>query len=122
MSTLLIKQVLERDLTQLIKVSVRKEHMATSKFSITTRTTNFLHIVLNRSWHIKMDHRLNITLIDTHTKCYGTAEYSDLVVDKLLLCEATLLVSLSSVVRSCSDAILVEVAGYMICCASLRRE
>ena len=69
-----------------------------------------------------MDHRLNITLVDTHTEGDGAAENAHFVIDELLLSEISLFIRLAGVVGSRSDTVLIKVAGYVVRCASLRRE
>ena len=53
---LLIEQVLQRDLPQLVEVGVVEEHVAPRQFTIATRPSNLLHIVLDCSGHVEMDH------------------------------------------------------------------
>ena len=72
--------------------------MATCEGAITTSSANLLHIVLDGSWHIVVDDRLNVTLVDTHRESDRTAQDSDLVGNELLLGVIPLLVSLSSVI------------------------
>ena len=96
--------------------------MAASKVAVAARTTNLLHIVLDGPRHIVMDHRLNITLVDTHAEGDGAAEHAHFVVDELLLSKVPLLIRLAGVVGGCSDTVLIQVAGYVVRCAPLRRE
>ena len=96
--------------------------MAASQITVTTCTTNFLHIILNSSWHIIVDYRLNITLVNTHTEGDGAAHHAHFIVDKLLLSEVSLLVSLTCMVRRGRDSVLIQESGNMVSCAPLSSE
>ena len=74
--------------------------MASCQSAITTGTPDLLDIILNSSWHIKVNDRLDITLIDTHREGNRAAKHTSLVLDELPLDEVALLISLTCVVGS----------------------
>lgn len=66
-----------------------------------------------------MDDRLNIAFIDAHTEGYGAAQDLGPVLNEFLLDIGSLLIRLSSVVRSCFHTVLSQKLGQLVCCASL---
>jgi GTP cyclohydrolase II len=117
--TLVIEQVGESDSAELVEVIVVKEHMASCKGTITSSSTNLLDVVLNTSGQVKVNNRLNITLIDSHGERDSADEYSGSVFNKVILDESPLLVCLSCMVRSSGDALLVEVGSDLLTGTSL---
>ena len=94
----MIEQVTQSDPPKLIEVVIAQEHVASSKSTISASATNFLHVVLNRSWHIVVDDTLNVAFVNTHTEGNGAAEDPDSVLDELLLDELSGCIAFTSVV------------------------
>lgn len=49
-ATLTVKQITQRDSSQLVKVIVIQKHVATGKFAVSASSTDLLDIVLDRTW------------------------------------------------------------------------
>jgi len=88
--------------------------MAHSQFSVSARSSNFLHVTLNTLWHVEMNDTLNITFVNTHGKGYSAYNDFYFIIDELPLNNLSFLVCFTCVVRSRSDAILIEMSGNII--------
>ena len=116
---LIIEQVAESYSPELVKVIVVEEHMAPSKCTISSSSSNLLHIVFNRPWHIVVDNWLNVTFINSHTECNRATQHSCPILDELFLDMWSCIIRLSSVVRSRLYSILVEKLRKLVCCSPL---
>ena len=84
--------------SQLVKVVVVEEHVASGELAVTTGAANLLNIVLNAARHVVVNDGLDVGLVDTHAEGDSAAEYSNSVADELFLGEGALFVRLSRVV------------------------
>ena len=96
--------------------------MAPSKVPISACPTDLLHVVLNALWHIVVDDRLNVCLVNAHRECDGAAKHPHIVCTELLLDIRTLLVSLTCMVGLGRDPLTVEEAGDLLRRSALRGE
>jgi len=79
--------------------------VTSSKCSISASSSYFLDVVFNTSWHVIVDHRLDVRLIDSHTEGDGAAQHSDLVGTELFLGERSLFVTFTGMVGGTLDSL-----------------
>lgn len=94
-----VKDVSQDETSDQEEILIMQEHVAASELSIAASSPNLLDVVLNALWHVIVDDRLNVTLVNAHTEGNRAHETPHLVCDKKLLNSVSLLVRLSSVVR-----------------------
>jgi hypothetical protein len=73
--------------------------MASGELAVTSRTSDFLHVVFNAPRQVIMNYTLDIGLVDAHAEGDRAAEDADFVCAELLLGERSLLVTFARVVR-----------------------
>lgn len=96
--------------------------MTSCKCAISAGSSDFLDVVFNTSWHVIVDHGLNVRLIDSHTEGNGAAQDSDLVSTELLLRECSLLVTFACMIGGTLNSLLAQVAGNLLRGLALCRE
>lgn len=96
--------------------------MASCKRTISAGSSDFLNVVFNTSWHVIVDHGLNVRLVDSHTEGNGAAQDSDLVSTELLLRECSLFVTFACMVGGTLNSLLAQVAGNLLRGLALCRE
>lgn len=121
-SALVVQKVAQSDSSELIKVVIAQEHVATGQSSIPTSSSNFLDIVLNTSRQIVMDDRLNVTFVNAHTESDSAAQDPSSVLNKVFLSLCSLFVGLTGMIRRCYEAILIQKLCNLISSASLSSE
>jgi hypothetical protein len=120
--TLVVQQIAKSDTSELIEISIIEKHVAPRKFAITTSSSNFLNIVLDASWQVIMDNRLNITLVYSHTESNGATKDTSFVLNEVFLNLSTVFIFFSGVIRSCGKPVLIQKLRYLICCGPLSSE
>lgn len=66
-----------------------------------------------------MNHALNVPLVDTHRERNCAAKDFNLVVAKLFLDEDSLVIGLASMIRSCSNSLLIQKGSDLVCGGTL---
>ena len=82
--------------------------MTSCQLAITTCSSNLLHIVLNTSWQVEVNHRGDVTDVNSHRESNSATEHSNLLRLELLYGVSTLLIRLLSVVGASWDSILIQ--------------
>ena len=96
--------------------------MTSSKCTIYAGSFDFLDVVFNTSWHVIVDHGLNVILVESHIEGIGAAQDSDLVGTELLLRECSLLVTFACMIGGTLNSLLAQVAGNLLRGLALCRE
>lgn len=73
--------------------------MTPGELSISSRSSDLLYIVLYALWHIIVDDRLDVTLVNTHAECNCADKALDLIGNEKFLDCVSLLIGLTCMVR-----------------------
>ena len=96
--------------------------MTPGKVPIAACSADLLDVVLDGTWHVVVDDRLDVALVDAHGEGDRAAEHPRLVFDELLLDEDSLLVCLTCMVGGSCDSIRAQKGRDSISSTSCRCE